>query len=475
VRKPGGGFGTLPAIFRRGDMARYDFDLFTIGAGSAGVRASRMSARYGARVAVAEERELGGTCVNVGCIPKKLLVYASAFRSDVEDAAGFGWSARRPTHDWGALIRNKDTEIARLNGVYAGLLDAAGVQRIEGRARLVDAHTVAVGRETFSAEHILVATGSWPHLPPIPGIEHVITSNEAFHLEAMPERPIIVGGGYIAVEFAGILHGLGAHVTQLYRGPLFLRGFDEDVRRHLAEELHAQGIDLRFDACIAKVEKASDGGLRATLEDGTRLEGDAILYATGRHPLTGGLGLEELKVVLRPNGAIAVDEYSRSSVPSVWAIGDVTDRMNLTPVAIHEGMCLAATLFDGRPTKPVYENVPSAVFSQPPIGAVGLTEAEARERYGAVDVYRTGFRELKHTLSGRQERTLMKLVVDAATERVVGAHMVGGHAGEIIQGVAIALVCGATKAQFDATIGIHPTSAEEFVTMREKVLDDDDD
>ena len=449
-------------------MARYDFDLFTIGAGSGGVRASRVSAGYGARVAVAEERELGGTCVNLGCIPKKLLVYASAFRRDVEDAAGFGWSAPQPSHDWKTLIGNKDVEIARLNDVYARLLDAAGVTRIEGRARLVDAHTVAVGSDTYTAEHILVATGGWPTLPPIPGIEHVISSNEAFHLDAMPERPIIVGGGYIAVEFAGILHGLGAEVTQLYRGPLFLRGFDDDVRAHLAAELRAQGIDLRFDADVERVEKASDGSLGATLSDGRRLEGDAILYATGRHPNTRELGLEALKVELHPNGAIAVDAYSRSSVPNVWAIGDVTDRVNLTPVAIHEGMCLAATLFDGRPTKPVHENVPSAVFSQPPIGVVGLTEAQARQRIGDVDVYRTRFRELKHTLSGREERTLMKLVVESGSGRVVGAHMVGDHAGEIIQGVAIALVCGATKAQFDATIGIHPTSAEEFVTLREK-------
>jgi glutathione reductase (NADPH) len=449
-------------------LARYDYDLFTIGAGSGGVRASRMSARYGARVAIAEERDLGGTCVNVGCIPKKLLVYASAFRRDVEDAAGFGWTAAPPSHDWRALIRNKDTEIARLNGVYAGLLDGAGVQRIEGHARIVDAHTVAVGRETFSAEQILVATGSWPTLPAIPGIEHAISSNEAFHLDRMPERPIVVGGGYIGVEFAGILHGLGARVTQLHRGPLFLRGFDDDVRAHLAAELRGQGIDLRFDAEVVKIEKASDGALRAILRDGSSVEGDAILFATGRHPLTRDLGLEELKVELLASGAIRVDEYSRSSVPNVWAIGDVTDRVTLTPVAIHEGMCLAATLFDGRPTRPVYENVPSAVFSQPAIGCVGLSEAEARARHGGVDIYRTTFRELKHTLSGRAERTLMKLVVDRASDRVVGAHMVGDHAGEIIQGIAIALVCGATKAQFDATVGIHPTAAEEFVTMREK-------
>ena len=452
-------------------MPKYDYDLFSIGAGSGGVRASRISAGYGARVAIAEERELGGTCVNVGCIPKKLLVYASAFRRDCEDSAGFGWTAPPASHDWKTLIQSKDIEINRLNGIYARLLDDAGVTRIEGRARLVDAHTVAVGGETYTAEHILVATGSWPSFPEIPGIEHAISSNEAFHLDRLPERPIVVGGGYIAVEFAGILHGLGAEVTQLYRGPLFLRGFDDDVRRHLAEELRGQGIDLRFESNIARIEKAGDGGLRATLEDGSTLEGDTILYATGRHPLTVDLGLESVGVKLAPSGAIEVDGYSRSSVPNVWAIGDVTDRINLTPVAIHEGMCLAATLFDGRPTQPCHENVPSAVFSQPPIGSVGLTEAQARAQFDAVDVYRTRFRELKHTLSGREERTLMKLVVDAASDRVVGAHMVGDHAGEVIQGVAIALVCGATKAQFDATIGIHPTSAEELVTLREKVSD----
>jgi glutathione reductase (NADPH) len=447
----------------------YDYDLFTIGAGSGGVRASRMSARYGARVAVAEERELGGTCVNLGCIPKKLLVYASVFRRDVEDAVGFGWTAPPPSHDWRALIRNKNAEIARLNGVYARLLDDAGVTRIAGRARIVDPHTVAVGSETFTAEHILVATGGWPMLPAIPGIEHAITSNEAFHLDALPERPIIVGGGYIAVEFAGILHGLGARVTQLYRGPLFLRGFDDDVRRHLAVELRRQGIDLRFESDIARIEKASDGTLRATLTDGSQLEADAILFATGRHPHTRDLGLEEVKVERIAKGAIRVDEYSRTSVPNIWAIGDVTDRINLTPVAIHEGMCLAATLFGGRPTRPVHANVPSAVFSQPSIGSVGCTEAQARARYGEVDIYRTDFRELKHTLTGRGERTLMKLVVEPAGDRVVGAHMVGDHAGEIIQGMAVALVAGATKAHFDATLGIHPTVAEEFVTLREKV------
>lgn len=448
-------------------MAQYDYDLFTLGAGSGGVRASRISASYGARVAVAEERYLGGTCVNVGCIPKKLLVYASQLREEVEDAAGFGWNVGPRRHDWKALIANKDREIERLNGVYARLLDDAGVDRMEGRARLVDAHTVDVDGRRVTAEHILVAVGGWPHVPDIPGIEHAITSNDAFHLDALPSRVVIVGGGYIAVEFAGIFHGLGAQVTQLYRGPLFLRGFDDDIRQALAEEMH-KSIDLRFDANPAAIEKAPDGTLRVILESGERLETDAVMYATGRRPLTTDLGLEDAKVETGPSGEILVDEYSRTSVENIWAIGDVTDRIQLTPVAIHEGMCLAATLFKGTPTSPDHEKVASAVFSQPPIGSVGLTEREARERHGEVDVYRSQFKELKHTLSGRDTRTTMKLVVDPKTDRVLGAHMLGAHAAEIIQGVAIAVKCGATKAQFDATIGIHPTSAEEFVTMREK-------
>jgi glutathione reductase (NADPH) len=449
-------------------MASRDFDLFVIGAGSGGVRASRISASYGARVAVAEDRLIGGTCVNVGCIPKKLLVYASMFREEHEDAAGFGWNAPEPSHDWAKLIANKDRELERLRGIYARLLDQAGVTRIEGRARIVDAHTVAVGTQRFSAEHILVATGGWPSLPAIPGIEHAITSNEAFHLPALPERVLIVGGGYIAVEFAGIFHGLGAAVTQLYRGELFLRGFDDDVRTTLAAELRKSGIDLRFGANPARIERASDGTLHATLEDGTRLEADAILYATGRRPKTRDLGLEQAKVAQDANGAVVVDAFSRSSVPSIHAIGDATDRIQLTPVAIHEGMCLAATLFAGRPTAPDLENVPSAVFSQPPVAVVGLTEARARERFGEIDVYRSRFRELKHTLSGRDQQAMMKLVVERASGRVLGVHMVGSYAGEIVQGFAVALRCGATKAQFDATLGIHPTSAEEFVTMREK-------
>jgi glutathione reductase (NADPH) len=448
-------------------MPAYDFDLFTLGAGSGGVRASRVSASLGARVAIAEERYLGGTCVNVGCIPKKLLVYASHVSGDLEDARAYGWTVGPRSFDWATLIANKDREIARLNGVYARLLDEAGVVRIEGRARLLDPHTVAVGERRFTAEHVLVATGGWPSLPRIPGIEHAITSNEAFHLKRLPERVIVIGGGYIACEFAGIFHGLGARTTQLYRRSLFLRGFDDDVRRVLAEEMRKQGVDLRFDSQVVRIERTAEG-VRATLADRSTLEADEILYATGRAPNTRDLGLEEAGVRLREGGAIEVDALSRSSVPSVWAIGDVTDRINLTPVAIHEGMALAKTLFGGAPTAPDHENVPSAVFSQPQVGTVGLTESAARERHGDVHVYRTRFRPLRHALTGRDETTLMKLVVHPTTDCVLGAHMVGPEAGEIVQGLAIAIRCGATKAQFDATVGIHPTAAEEFVTMRER-------
>jgi len=449
-------------------MAQYDYDLFTIGAGSGGVRASRMSASFGAKVAVAEERYLGGTCVNVGCIPKKLLVYASHYSEDFNDAAGYGWTVGERSVDWWKLIANKDREISRLNGVYRNILSDNGVEIIEGHAEIVDPHTVTVDGKRHTARYILVAVGSWPVVPMIPGAEHAITSNEAFHLAALPERVIIVGGGYIGAEFAGILHGLGAHTTQLYRGALFLRGFDDDIRRTLAEEMRKRGIDLHFKRDIKRIDKVG-ATLKAILNDGQAVNADQILYATGRMPLTQGLGLERVGVRLKENGAVAVDEYSKSSVDNIYAIGDCTDRLMLTPVAIAEGMAVANTLFNNRPTKPGYLNVPTAVFSTPNCGTVGLTEQEARQRNIQVDIYRTTFRPLKHTLTGRDERTMMKLVVDAATDRVLGCHMVGPDAGEIIQGLAVALNCGATKAQFDATIGIHPTAAEEFVTMRTKV------
>lgn len=449
-------------------MAQYDYDLFTIGAGSGGVRASRVSASFGAKVAVAEERYLGGTCVNVGCIPKKLLVYASHYGEDFDDMAGYGWTVPEKKFDWAKLIANKDKEISRLNGIYKKLLGDAGVEILEGHAEIVDDHTVAVDGKRVTAKYILIAVGSWPMLPQIPGIEHAISSNEAFYLSKLPERVIVVGGGYIGVEFAGILHGLGAHTTQLYRGDLFLRGFDDDIRKTLAEEMPKRGIDLRFKVDIAKIEKNANG-LKATLTDGSTLNADQILYATGRVPLTKKLGVDKAGVSLKASGAIAVDDYSKTNVDSVYAIGDCTDRMMLTPVAIAEGMALANTLFNNKPTKPNYINVATAVFSTPNCGTVGLTEGQARERKHNADIFRTSFRPLRHTLTGRDERTMMKLVVDRDSDRVLGCHMVGPDAGEIIQGLAVALNCGATKAQFDATVGIHPTAAEEFVTMRTKV------
>ena len=448
-------------------MSRYDYDFFVLGAGSGGVRAGRMAAAYGAKTAVVEERYLGGTCVNVGCIPKKLLVYAAEFRDHFEDAAGFGWTVGERTVDWRTLIANKDKEIDRLNGIYKNLLENAGAQIIDGTARFVDAHTLDVGGRRYTSEYVLLATGSWPSLPPTPGIEHAITSNEAFHLDALPERVVIVGGGYIAVEFATIFHGLGAQVTQLYRGDLFLRGFDADVRKVMADEMRKRKVDLRFNADVTRLDKTPEG-IRATLTDGSTLDADVILYATGRMPKTDGLGLERIGVELDGEGTVRVDAYSRTNLPHVYAVGDVTNRLNLTPMAIAEGQAVAETLFNDTPTKPDHANVATAVFSHPSIGAVGPTEEEARAEYDAIDVYSSSFRALKHTLSGRDEKTFMKLIVDRHTDRVIGCHMAGPEAGEIVQGVAIAIKCGATKAQFDATVGIHPTSAEELVTMRQK-------
>ena len=448
-------------------MAQYDYDLFTIGAGSGGVRASRMSAAFGAKVAVAEERYLGGTCVNVGCIPKKLLVYASHYGDDFDDLAGYGWTVGERRFDWAKLIENKNKEILRLNGIYRKILADAGVTLLEGHADVIDAHTVAVDGKRITAKYILVAVGGWPAVPTFPGSEYAITSNEAFYLPSLPERVIVDGGGYIGVEFAGIFNGLGAHTTQLYRGELFLRGFDDDIRKTLADEMRKRGIDLRFNSRITGIEK-SGAVLKATLTDGNTLEADQILFATGRAAKTPDIGLENAGVKLKVNGAVVVDEYSKSTVDSVYAIGDCTDRMMLTPVAIAEGMALANTLFNDQPTKPSYLNVPTAVFSTPPCGTVGLTETEARELGHQVDIYRSTFKPLKHTLTGRDERTMMKLVVDQTTDRVLGCHMVGADAGEITQGFAVALNCGATKAQFDMTVGIHPSSAEEFVTMRSK-------
>jgi len=448
-------------------MPEYDYDLFTIGAGSGGVRASRMSAMFGAKVAVAEELYLGGTCVNVGCIPKKLLVYASHYADDFADAASYGWNASAPRLDWARLIANKNREIARLNNVYRKILDEAGVEILDRHAEILDPHTVALDGKKITAKYILVAVGSWPVVPKFPGSQHAITSNEAFYLPSLPKRVIIVGGGYIGVEFAGILHGLGAQTVQLYRGELFLRGFDDDIRITLAGEMRKRGIDVRFGADITQIEKLGNT-LHASLTDGRVIEADQILYATGRVPKTLDLGLEKAGVRMKPSGAVAVDEYSKSSVDSIYAVGDCTDRMMLTPVAIAEGMAVANTLFNDKPTRPGYLNVPTAVFSTPNCATVGLTEEQARQANFQVDIYKTSFKPLRHTLTGRDERTMMKLVVDQDSDRVLGCHMVGPDAGEVIQGLAVALNCGATKAQFDATIGIHPTAAEEFVTMRTK-------
>jgi glutathione reductase (NADPH) len=447
---------------------KYDFDLFVIGAGSAGVRASRVAANLGARVAVAEERYLGGTCVNVGCIPKKLLVYASEFSEAFEDSAGFGWTLGERRFDWNKLIANKNIEIARLNGVYEKLLTSAGVKIIRSRAKIVDPHTVTAGTERITTRFIMIATGGWPSEPGVPGAELAITSNEAFFLDRMPERIVIVGGGYVGLEFAGIFHGLGASVTLIYRGDLFLRGFDDDLRRELASEMSKRGIELRFNTLVDRIDRNNDGTLHVSFNQGAAADTGTIMFATGRTPNTAGLGLENVGVKLDGEGAVVVDRSSRSSVENIYAVGDVTNRVNLTPVAIAEGRAVAETLFGKRAMTVDYGNVPSAVFSQPPIATVGLTETQARAKFGDVDIYKSKFRPLKHTVGGRDERSFMKLIVEPKTDRVVGCHMMGTDAGEIIQGFAVAIQCGATKAQFDATIALHPTAAEEFVTMREK-------
>jgi glutathione reductase (NADPH) len=446
-------------------MSEFDFDLFVIGAGSGGVRASRMASSYGAKVAIAEESRVGGTCVIRGCVPKKLLVYAAHFHEDFADAAGYGWSLGEAHFDWKTLIANKDREIDRLNGIYKKLLAGSNVELIEERAVLLDRHTVAIGGKRITARNILIAVGGWPQMPKVPGIEHAISSNETFHLPELPRRVVVVGGGYIAVEFAGIFNGLGAKVTQLYRGEQILRGFDDDLRHFLADELHKKGIDIRVNSDVASIEKASDG-YRVTLQDGSAIDADCVLYATGRRPKTDGLGLEAAGVELGKDGAVKVDAYSKTNIDNIHAIGDCTNRVNLTPVAIKEAMAYADTVFGGKPWPMDHTTIASAVFSQPPVGTVGLTEAEARRQYGAVDIYKANFKPLKHTLSGRDERTLMKLVVDRASQVVLGAHMVGLDAAEIIQAIAIAVKMRATKAQFDQTVAVHPTAAEEFVTMR---------
>jgi glutathione reductase (NADPH) len=452
-------------------MSTYDFDLFVVGAGSGGVRAARIAASHGAKVAIAEEYRFGGTCVIRGCVPKKLLVYASRFRDDFEDAVGFGWNNTSAKFDWPTLIANKDAEIARLEGIYRALLDKAGVSTLVGRAELADAHTLMVqpGNRKVTAGVILIAAGGRPVLPEMAGAGHAITSNEAFHLDRLPGSIIIVGGGYIAVEFACIFRAFDVETTLLYRGPKILRGFDESLRDALTSELLKRGIDVVCGTEVAKIDKGWTE-LTVTLKDGSTVAAKQIMFATGRKPNTTGIGLEAAGVKLGPNGQILVDAQSRSSVANIYAVGDVTDRVNLTPVAIREGQAFADSVFGSKPTLVDHDLVPTAVFSTPEIGTVGFTEALARERYAKLDVYRAHFRPLKNTLSGRDERMLMKLLVDAETDRVVGCHVLGPDAAEIVQMAAIALRLKAKKADFDATMALHPTVGEELVTMREKWL-----
>ena len=448
----------------------YEFDLFVIGAGSGGVRAARFAAGFGAKVAVAESRYLGGTCVNVGCVPKKLLVYGAHFAEDFEQASGFGWSLGEADFDWATLIANKDREINRLNGIYRNLLVNSGVTLIEGHAKITGPNEVQVNGQRHSAKHILIATGGWPQIPEIPGHEHAISSNEAFFLKELPKRVLVVGGGYIAVEFAGIFHGLGAKTSLLYRGDMFLRGFDGAVRKHLHEELVKRGMDVQFNADIERIDKQADGSLKATLKDGRELIADCVFYATGRRPMLDNLGLENTGVKLDKRGFVEVDDLYQSAEPSILAIGDVIGRVQLTPVALAEGMAVARRLFKPEQYRPVdYRMIPTAVFSLPNIGTVGLSEEQAVEAGHKVQIFESSFRPMKLTLTECQERTLMKLVVDADSDKVLGCHMVGPEAGEIVQGLAIALKAGATKQHFDETIGVHPTAAEEFVTMRTPV------
>jgi glutathione reductase (NADPH) len=450
-------------------MADYDVDLFVIGGGSGGVRAARVAAEHGARVAVAEEYRLGGTCVIRGCVPKKLLVYASRFRGEFEDAAGFGWTVPQTSFDWTTLIANKDREIARLEAAYGATLVKAGVKVTKSRAVLLDPHTVQLADgERVRAAYVLVATGGAPSYgDPFPGIEHAISSNEAFHLPEFPRRIVIQGGGYIAVEFAGIFAGLGSHVTLVYRGENILRGFDDDVRQHLRVEMEARGIKVITGCKVAAIEK--DGGhYSAKLSGGNHITVDRVMFATGRVPNVAKIGLKEAGVEIAKSGGIAVDEYSRTTVPNIYAVGDVTNRINLTPVAIREGHAFADTVFGGKPTAVDHANVATAVFSEPEVGVVGLTETEARARLAQTDIYEAMFRPLKATLSGRATKVLMKLVVDGHSGCVVGCHVVGEGAAEIAQMAAVAVKMRATKADFDATVALHPTAAEELVTMRKK-------
>lgn len=440
-------------------------DLFVIGAGSGGVRAARVSASLGAKVIVAEGLYLGGTCVNVGCVPKKLYVYGSEFGKAFKDSQGFGWAVEGARFDWPTLRNNKTREISRLNSIYDRLLESSGARVISGMARLIDAHTVEINGTQYHAKKILLATGSWPTKPEFPGNQLAITSNEIFDLDTFPERLLVIGGGYIATEFAGIFNGLGAQVTQLYRGDLFMRGFDDDIRTFAAEEIKKTGVDLRFNSNIVALSKTNEG-LEAKLTDGSSIVVDTVLCATGRHPNIEGLGLETTAVELDSRGYVSADERFQTDEPSIFALGDMTGGPQLTPVAIEQAMVFAHTQFGDTPKAMDYAYIPTAVFCQPNIGTVGYTEEETKARGIDIDVYLSDFKPMKHTLSGRDERTLMKMIVDKSSDRVIGLHMVGPDAGEICQGMAVAMKAGATKADFDSTVGIHPTAAEEFVTMR---------
>ena len=448
-------------------MADYEYDLITLGAGSGGVRASRLAGGYGAKVAVCEEDRVGGTCVLRGCIPKKLLIFGAHYADHMEDAVNYGWTIGGAHHDWQTLIRNKNSELDRLNGIYLNILKDNNVDLKQGRAVVIDDHTVEVGGERLTTENILIAVGGWPNLPSIPGIEHAITSNEALELPILPKKVVIVGGGYIAVEFAGIFSGFGSSVTEIIRGEEVLRGFDNDIRKSLSEEMRKRDIKILAKTEVTEIKKSGQN-LLVTLNSGSVMETDCIMYATGRAANTKGLGLEKAGVELKHDGSIVVDKCNRTSRSNIYAVGDVTDRIQLTPVAIQEGHALADMLFNKNKQFVDYSNVPSAVFSTPPIAVVGLTEEEAKEQFEYIDVYESNFKPLVHTISGRDERTFMKLVVDSKTDVVLGCHMMGIDAPEIIQGIAIAIKCGAKKGQFDATTGIHPSSAEEFVTMRSK-------
>jgi len=450
---------------------KYDYDLFVIGAGSGGVRASRMASSFGAKVAVCEDRYMGGTCVNVGCVPKKLYVYASEYSRHFNESKGFGWSTGEIAFDWATLRDNKIEEISRLNGIYDDILNNAKVEVIKGRGKIVDQHTVEVDGKKYTTERILLAVGGWPFIPDFKGREHVISSNEVFDLATFPKRMIVVGGGYIAVEFAGIFNGLGSEVTQLYRGDLFLRGFDNEIRDFVAQEIAKKGVNLRFNTDVTSIEKQADQSLKINLNDGSSIIADAVLYATGRKPQLDNLGIENVNIALSDKGYIKVNNQFQTSEPSIYALGDATGGMELTPVALEEGMTLARALYNNQSYKLDYSNIATTVFCQPNIGTVGMTEEQARADYSHVVKYRSSFRAMKHTISGSDERTLMKLLVNGDTDKILGVHMVGPDAGEIMQCIAIAIKAGATKADFDATIGIHPTAAEEFVTMREPATD----